>query len=118
VLALGAVSAAAIAPFLPWLAPIVPGCPFHALTGVPCPGCGTTRAVLALARGDVTGAFGWNPLAAAALLLGGATCLLAPLWVASGRALPALSLELPVRARIAVVAAFGANWAWLVAQGV
>ena len=118
VLALGALSAAALAPFLPWLAPLVPGCPFHALTGVPCPGCGTTRAALALARGDVSAAFGWNPLAAAAFLLGGAACVLAPPWVAAGRALPSLALELPRRARLALVAALGANWAWLVARGV
>lgn len=118
VLVLGALSALALVPFLPLLAPLVPGCPFHALTGVPCPGCGTTRAALALARGDVPAAFGWNPLAAAAFLIGGAVCLLAPLWVASGRALPALAPELPRRARVALVAALGANWAWLLARGV
>jgi len=118
VLALGALSAAALAPFLPWLASFVPGCPLHALTGVPCPGCGTTRAALALARGDVPAAFGWNPLAAAAFLFGGAACLVAPLWVASGRALPSLAPALPRRGRIALVAAVGANWAWLVVRGV
>ena len=118
VLVLGAISSCALAPILPWLAPLVPGCPFHALTGVPCPGCGTTRAALALARGDVAAAFGWNPLAAAAFLLGAATCLAAPLWVAAGRALPSLALELPRRARLALVAVLGANWAWLIVRGV
>ena len=118
VLALGALSAAALAPFLPWLAPLVPGCPFHALTGVPCPGCGTTRAALALARGDVPAAFGWNPLAAAAFLFGGAACLLAPWWVVAGRPLPSLARVLSWRARIALVAALAANWAWLIARGV
>ncbi|MBQ2952833.1 MAG: DUF2752 domain-containing protein [Clostridia bacterium] len=32
------------------------GCIIQRLTGVPCPGCGMTRAVLALLAGDVPGA--------------------------------------------------------------
>ena len=117
-LALGALSAVAIAPFLPWLAPLAPPCPFHAITGVPCPGCGSTRAALALARGDVFAAFGWNPLAAFAMVAGGAACLLAPLWVHSGRPLPMLAPVLPARARTALVAVLASNWAWLVMRGV
>lgn len=37
------------------------GCPFHALTGLPCPSCGATRAALALLRLDVAGALAFNP---------------------------------------------------------
>lgn len=48
-------------------------CPFRALTGLPCPGCGMTRAFCSLGHGDLQGAFGYNVLApfvfAAALLL-------------------------------------------------
>ena len=36
-------------------------CPFKALTGVPCPGCGMTRAMLSITKGDFRGAFGYNP---------------------------------------------------------
>ena len=36
-------------------------CPFKALTGIPCPGCGMTRAMLSLTKGDFRGAFGYNP---------------------------------------------------------
>jgi hypothetical protein len=118
VLALAALSAAALAPFLPWLAPFAPPCPFHAFTGVPCPGCGTTRAALALARGDVAGALGWNPLAALALAAGFAACALAPAWVALRGPLPALAPELPGRARAALVAALAGNWMYLIARGV
>ncbi|TDD72886.1 DUF2752 domain-containing protein [Actinomadura darangshiensis] len=39
-----------------------PGCPFLALTGYYCPGCGGTRLVYALTHGDVGTAFGLNPL--------------------------------------------------------
>ncbi len=37
-------------------------CPFKAVTGLPCPGCGMTRAFLALGRLDFAGAYAWNPL--------------------------------------------------------
>jgi len=36
-------------------------CPFHRLTGLPCPGCGMTRAAVALVRGNLTEAMGWHP---------------------------------------------------------
>ena len=38
-------------------------CPFHAITGWWCPGCGGTRAMLALLHGDVAGAWRDNALA-------------------------------------------------------
>lgn len=41
----------------------VPGCPFHELTGLHCPGCGTTRAVKAALHGDFRQAFAYNQLA-------------------------------------------------------
>ncbi|TMQ91938.1 DUF2752 domain-containing protein [Actinomadura soli] len=39
-----------------------PSCPFLAMTGYYCPGCGMMRLVHALAHGDVGTAFGFNPL--------------------------------------------------------
>lgn len=44
-----------------------PTCPFLVVTGHYCPGCGTLRAVHALAEGDVTAAAGLNLLAVASL---------------------------------------------------
>ena len=35
-------------------------CPFRALTGLPCPGCGLTRSWVFLGHGDLAGAFGFN----------------------------------------------------------
>lgn len=40
----------------------VPLCPAAALLGLPCPGCGLTRATLALLRGDAQTAFSFHPL--------------------------------------------------------
>jgi hypothetical protein len=37
-------------------------CPIALLTGVPCPGCGMTRAASALLRGDLTLALDYHPL--------------------------------------------------------
>jgi succinate-acetate transporter protein len=36
-------------------------CPFKAITGIPCPGCGMTRAILSMTKGDFHGAFAFNP---------------------------------------------------------
>jgi hypothetical protein len=40
----------------------VPLCPTAALLGLPCPGCGLTRATLALLRGDAQTAFALHPM--------------------------------------------------------
>lgn len=61
-------------------------CPFHAVTGLDCPGCGFTRMMLAIIHGDISGAFEANP----ALLLGGPLLLGQILrrdshWIRTGR---------------------------------
>jgi uncharacterized protein DUF2752 len=93
-------------------------CYVKLMTRLPCPTCGSTRAVGRLFALDVPGALSMNPattLAAFAVLL----------WAAADLALlpqkRALGLELSPRAgralRIAVVAVGVANWAFLVASG-
>jgi hypothetical protein len=42
---------------------VYPLCPFHALTGLHCPGCGTGRALYQLLHGNVWAAMRLNPLA-------------------------------------------------------
>jgi hypothetical protein len=44
-----------------------PACPFRALTGFTCPGCGSTRGLHRLLHGDVVAAFQFNPLLVLAL---------------------------------------------------
>ena len=43
-----------------------PRCVFHAVTGLDCPGCGSTRAMHALLHGRVGEAFRYNPMLFAA----------------------------------------------------
>lgn len=60
---------AALLIFDPHDASPLPPCPVHHLTGLHCPGCGATRAVYYLMRGDLLAAFGRNPLLVASLPL-------------------------------------------------
>jgi hypothetical protein len=43
--------------------PSIPLCAFRLWTGLPCPGCGMTRAVFRMAHGDVATAFRFHPVA-------------------------------------------------------
>jgi hypothetical protein len=53
--------------FNPATTHLLPTCPFHALTGLYCPGCGSTRALHRLMHGDVEAALRFNPLMVATL---------------------------------------------------
>ena len=44
-----------------WLI-VLPGCPFRAVTGIPCPGCGMTRAWLSALAFDFSAAFSQHPM--------------------------------------------------------
>jgi hypothetical protein len=108
------VSAVLLRPFWLAVAPMLPPCPFRALTGVPCPSCGTTRAAISLLHGDVIASLADNPLASLAgiaFVVGGA---LVPLWISLGGKLPALPRPLPLWLRMTAVAVLIANWAWVI----
>jgi len=107
-------SAFALRPLWLVIGPLLPGCPFHAITGIPCPSCGTTRAAMAVLHGRPLLALAFNPLATlagAAFVFGG---LLAPLWVTLGWRIPDLPRPLPGWLRLAVLATLAANWAWVI----
>lgn len=57
-----AVGAAYLFVFEPGRSGFFPDCPFRLLTGLNCPGCGTTRGLHHLLHGDLIGAFQFNPL--------------------------------------------------------
>lgn len=59
--------AAVVFLFEPAQCSFYPRCPFHALTGLDCPGCGSTRALHQLVHGHLDAAFRLNPLAVALL---------------------------------------------------
>jgi len=41
---------------------LCPPCPFHALTGLHCPGCGTVRGLHQIMHGNLIAAMGLNPM--------------------------------------------------------
>src|SRR2546430_502454 len=57
-----AAGAAILHRFDPETVHFYPRCVFHVLTGLQCPGCGTTRALHHLLHGDVAGAFRLNAM--------------------------------------------------------
>jgi hypothetical protein len=94
-LAAGAAYVAAVDPSVGGVFPI---CPFRALTGLWCPGCGLTRATHHLLRGDLGRALHYNVLVIAIL----ATLAAAwALWTlhAAGRTV-AWVARIPVRAQV------------------
>lgn len=47
---------------LDFLFGLLPPCVFHEVTGFYCPGCGSTRSVRFLIRGDIGNSFIYNPI--------------------------------------------------------
>jgi hypothetical protein len=86
-------------------------CGFLAMTGAPCPGCGMTRAALALARGDAGAAWRWHPavFAIAAIALG-AIGLAAHEALTGRRSFRATAERHGIAASIAVAALLAALW--------
>jgi 1,6-anhydro-N-acetylmuramate kinase len=96
----------------------VPVCPFKRLTGLPCLSCGTTRAALALLRGDLAVAFHFNPLATALGAAFAAGGVLAPVWALLRWPVPdALPAATPVRRGLGIALLLAA-WGWQVIRGI
>ncbi len=98
------------------LPPFLPRCAFRALTGIPCPTCGSTHAALAALHGHPLQALAANPMVAVAggaFILGG---LIAPLWAAVNLPVPTTPRPWPLWLRISLGALILANWIYLIAH--
>jgi hypothetical protein len=94
-----------------------PICVFHELTGIACPGCGATRCVRNVIRGDFAAAFLMNPL----IFTAGVFLALYDAYAATVLALrlPRLRFDsiptwLGATARFGIPALILLNWGWLV----
>ena len=99
-------------------------CPVKLATGLPCPSCGTTRAVESLAAGDLAGSLATNPLG----LLAALALLVFPPWVLHDqvrgrngffRCYTAVERILQGRPPVALacIALVLANWGWNILKG-
>jgi hypothetical protein len=96
-----------------------PKCSWKAVTGVPCAGCGGTRAGTLLLSGDLVGALAINPLATiiaivSIALAGYSACVLMGLKKPIRFGLGSLPVNLPLLA-IAIIVA---NWIYLLIAGI
>jgi len=98
----------------------LPTCPFKMLTGLPCPTCGVTRAVMAMTRFDLGAAFAFNPLAVVGAALGLAYLAYASIVLAwrLPRFRPVLAPRDAALVRVGAIALLSANWIYLVIAGV
>ncbi len=91
-------------------------CVFRNVTNLPCPTCGTTRATLAFARGDVLAGVLYNPFVVTALAIGLTLCAIQ--WVFGRR----IEVHLAPRSKrfgwALVAVLFLTNWAYLLARGI
>ena len=91
-------------------------CAFKGLTGLPCPTCGSTRALGRLALFDLAGAVRMNPLATLVFALVAAWALVDLALLPWRRALSLeVDRQLAWRLRIAALVLFLANWVYLLA---
>lgn len=102
------------------LASLLPPCPVHTFLGIPCPSCGTTRAIIALVEGRWLDALLYNPL-----IIGGGGLFLG--YIAIGLVIYARTGCFPEPhfsrrglwfLRVALVGSVLVNWWWLIHHGV
>jgi hypothetical protein len=121
-----AVAVAAVLPLVAWWlrrwpeapAALLPPCLMRAATGLPCPTCGGTHALVDLAHGRLASAFTANPLVSLGTLalvlwsLAGVAVSVVPRWRRRVEASPGDGRRLLVL----VLALIAASWTWQLAS--
>ena len=79
--------------FEPGRTGVFPVCPFRALTGLNCPGCGTARGLHQLLHGNVLAAFELNPLLLLTLPVLGYILISYTRFAVTGRAMPQVAFS-------------------------
>lgn len=93
-----------------------PSCAWKGLMGIPCPTCGSTRALMHLAKGDLLSAIAFNPLVSACFLAAGLCFLYSLVTLVSGapRIGILFSEEEKSALRIGAVTMVLMNWMYLI----
>lgn len=94
----GMVAIAAVWPILPVHPPFA--CPLRSVTGIPCPFCGMTRAVVAAAHGHLGASLAFNPGGIFVLALA-VVAIFRPAWLAR--------LQVPTWSLFSIL---GLLWVW------
>jgi hypothetical protein len=97
-----------------WRLPL-PQCTTRSLTGVPCPFCGSTRTLMAAARGDFARAVALNPLTFVGLVAAAAWLIVRAAERLTGRRLrpPVFEPRHGIRWGALLAVALVANWIYL-----
>lgn len=91
-------------------------CPFRAVTGYPCPGCGGVRSATALLDGNISEAFRYNPLSPFVVLF----LAISVIWlfydIVKGKKsyLKIFSYKWSLTATVIVLSLIIINWIWLI----
>jgi hypothetical protein len=97
------------------IAPRLPNCVFHEITGFPCPTCGGTRSLIALSQFDLVSSFMYNPLV---LLFAAGLIVFSTLFLIGAVTKKSFKIALTERwkkaIRYAVIALFVFNWLFLI----
>lgn len=105
-------------------APSPATCMFKAVTHVPCPSCGATRAILLLLRGDIAGSLALNPIGVFLF----AALVVLPVWLLADIIMKGKSLmrcytgaECMLRRKawvsVPLIVLVIANWFWNILKG-
>lgn len=107
-----------------WSAHVGTVCILKKTIGIPCPSCGSTRSMLSLLQGDLTGALLWNPFGF--IILGG--LIVVPFWlthdlIRKQRTLMSAyrSMEILVQRKLIawpLVIIILLNWGWNIYKGI